>query len=84
MAAVLPGDDREARSTPAGGWTLRLAGTDGQQPSAVLEPIGWKLTPQLIEAPAAAAVLELVPVTGSEATTPAPWWPPIRIHRRTT
>ena len=38
MAAVLsaPTTARPTASNPAGGWTLRLAGTDGQQPSGVL------------------------------------------------
>ncbi len=72
MAAVLPG----AR-TAEHEWSLTLEapGPELDQPNAALEPAGMILKPQLIEAPAAAAVLELVTATGSEQTTPAPWWP---------
>ncbi len=69
MAAVLP---RTATAPP--GWTLRLDRSGSRSTRASLEPLGLALTPQLIETPAAAAILELVRVTGSELTTPAPWW----------
>ena len=72
MAAVLPG----ARAAEHE-WSLILEppGPELAQPSAALEPAGVILKPQLIEAPAAAALVELVAATGSEQTTPAPWWP---------
>ena len=69
MAAVLPWN---SESPP--GWTLRLDNSESGASRGSLEPLGLELTPQLVEAPAAAAVLELVRVTGSELTTPAPWW----------
>ena len=68
IAAVLP---YAAAEEP--GWTLHLDRSSGTLPGA-LEPIGRRLAPQLLEQPAAAAVIELVTVTGSEATTAAPWW----------
>ena len=39
-----------------------------------LEPIGLGLHPQLIDQVARRAVVELVAATGSDETTPAPWW----------
>ena len=69
MAAVLP---RTADAPP--GWTLRLPRTGSGATLGSLEPLGLALAPQLIESPAATAVLELVRVTGSDITTPAPWW----------
>jgi nucleoid-associated protein YgaU len=70
MAAVLPGSTGEVE----GGWTLRLERGETSRATGLLEPLGWPLAPQLIEEPAAAAVVELITVTGSDATTPAPWW----------
>jgi nucleoid-associated protein YgaU len=69
MAAVVAG---EVSGAP---WTLRL-----DQPShtealrGTLEPIGLGLHPQLIDKVAQRAVVELVAATGSDETTPAPWW----------
>lgn len=53
--------------------------------AAELEPLGLTFEPQLLPAPAATSVLQLVASTGSDATTPAPWWaadegPPIVGH----
>ena len=69
MAAVVAG------AVSGAPWTLRL-----DQPShaealrGTLEPIGLGLHPQLIDKVAQRAVVELVAATGSDETTPAPWW----------
>ena len=68
MAAVVIGDADDDQ-----GWALSA---DPSQPAAtaVLTPGHRRLTPQRIDAPDRPAVLDLIRTTGSEETTPAPWW----------
>ena len=79
LTAVLDGEPRVTMAAvvvgPAAGaaWTLR-ADPDSSPSLARLLPAGLSLTPQLLEAPAMDAVLDLVQTSGSEETTPAPWW----------
>ncbi len=69
LAAVVVGT-----GTPSA-WTLRC---EVDQP-ATLEPLGLRLTPQVLEADEFTAVVDLVETTGREETEPAPWWwPPDR------
>jgi LysM domain len=42
--------------------------------TARLEPAGLRLTPQRIDRSAEVALVSLVAATGSDVTTPAPWW----------
>ena len=79
LTAVLDGEPRVTMAAvvvgpaPGAGWTLR-ADPDTSPTRARLLPAGLSLTPQLLEAPAMDAVLDLVQTSGSEQTTPAPWW----------
>lgn len=70
VAAVVAG------RLPDAPWCLELRRAldteDGR--TATLLPIGLDLAPQMLEAQAKQGVIELVTVTSSEATTPAPWW----------
>ena len=69
MAAVL--------AAPLAGapWRLRLHASGREAPvRATLDPLGVQLAPQLIKRDGQRAVVELISATGSEETTPAPWW----------
>lgn len=46
----------------------------GDEALATIEPYGVAVAPQLLPAPAADAVIELVEATGTTDTSPAPWW----------
>lgn len=71
VAAVIVG-------SPVGAeWSLQLtlspAGTDTPA-TAVLRPLGLEVRPEVLSAPAGAAVVALTTATGSSETTPAQWW----------
>ena len=68
MAAVVVGTAEDDQR-----WTLTA---DPSRPAtmAALTPGHRVLTPQRIEAPARQAVVDLIRTSGSEETTPAPWW----------
>jgi hypothetical protein len=69
MAAVVAG------AVSGAPWTLRLDQTSpGEALRGTLDPIGLGMHPQLIDTVAQRAVVELVAATGSDETTPAPWW----------
>jgi hypothetical protein len=74
MAAVV------ARPTDAAPWSLSFTGScqrptgSGDAASAVLQPLGLELMPQLLEAQGNRAMFDLVSATGTEETSPAPWW----------
>lgn len=76
IAAVVAGPVSEAH------WSYALReqglgeGEEGTGSTVVgeLAPLGLTLTPQLVAGPAAAAIVDLVGVTGSDQTTAAPWW----------
>jgi hypothetical protein len=58
-------------------WALELSPgptLSHADPTAVLQPMGLELVPQLLNRTAAESVVALVTATGSERTTPAPWW----------
>lgn len=52
-------------------WHLTLA---GDPPTASLAPHDWRLTPQLVTADQYRQMLTLISTTGTDQTTPAPWW----------
>lgn len=52
-------------------WQLRLVADAG---TAHLAPHGWQLTPQLVTAAQYQQMLALITSSGSDHTTPAPWW----------
>ncbi len=52
---------------------VALSGSGGEV-VARIEPYGLVVSPQLLTAPAADAVIDLVEATGRTDTTPAPWW----------
>jgi LysM repeat protein len=69
MAAVL--------AAPLAGapWSLRLHAPGRDTPArATLDPLGVQLAPQLIKPDGQRAVVELIAASGSDQTTPAPWW----------
>ncbi len=71
MAAVVAG------RVPGAPWTLELRPdrrTAEGRAVATLLPLGLDVVPQMLEAQAEQAVIQLIAVTGSEVTTPAPWW----------
>ena len=73
MAAVVTG------SAPGAAWSLRSDATSAER-QVVLEPAGISLSPQLLEPAEVTAVVDLIEVTGSEATTPAPWWSEVEVQ----
>lgn len=52
-------------------WQLRLA---RDAATAQLAPHDWQLTPQLVTADQYQHMLALITTSGSDETTPAPWW----------
>ena len=73
VAAVVVGP------VPGATWSLR---GDSSSPGhrVVLEPTGLALSPQLVEATELTALVDLIETTGSEDTTPAPWWSDIEVQ----
>jgi LysM repeat protein len=67
LAAVVVGP------VPGTAWSLRGDGSSGER-KVLLEPAGISLSPQWLEAPELTAVVDLIESTGSDETTPAPWW----------
>ena len=77
LAAVVSAEPRVTMAAVVVGpgpapWSFEL-GRDGG-PSSTLSPAGLRLTPQWLEPSESEAVIDLVECTGSELTTPAPWW----------
>jgi LysM repeat protein len=64
---------------PGAAWSLRGAGSHPER-KAVLEPAGLSLMPQWLEPPELNAVVDLIETTGSEDTTPAPWWSEVEVQ----
>jgi len=73
MAAVVTG------SATGAAWSLRGSGSSAER-QVVLEPAGISLTPQLLERSELTAVVDLIETTGSEVTTPAPWWSEVDVQ----
>jgi hypothetical protein len=67
LAAVVVGP------VPGAAWSLRGDGA-GDAGRVVLKPVGLALSPQWLEPPELTAVVDLIETTGSDDTTPAPWW----------
>jgi hypothetical protein len=68
-----------AGTVPGATWSLRGDGTSAEH-RAVLEPAGISLSPQLLEPAELTAVVDLIEATGSEQTTPAPWWTEVDVQ----
>jgi LysM repeat protein len=64
---------------PDAPWSLR-AGDSPQDNRVVLEPTGLSLSPQYLEPPELTALVDLIETTGSQDTTPAPWWSDIAVQ----
>jgi LysM domain len=73
MAAVVTG------SATGAAWSLRGNGSSAER-QVVLEPAGISLSPQLLERSELTAVVDLIETTGSEVTTPAPWWSDVDVQ----
>ena len=67
LAAVVVGP------VPGAAWSLRGDGSSAER-RVLLEPAGLSLSPQWLEPPELTAVVDLIESTGSDDTTPAPWW----------
>jgi LysM repeat protein len=60
-------------------WSLRGDGSSAEG-RVVLEPADLSLSPQWLEPAELTAVVDLVETTGSDATTPAPWWSDVGVQ----
>jgi LysM repeat protein len=58
---------------PSAAWSLRGDGKSAAR-KVLLEPAGLSLSPQRLEPPELTTVVDLIESTGSDETTPAPWW----------
>ena len=67
MAAVVVGPVADAA------WSLGGDCSSAER-TVMLEPAGLSLSPQWLEPPELTAVVDLIATTGSDDTTPAPWW----------
>jgi len=66
---------------PVPGATWSLSGeASSTERRIVLEPVGLSLSPQLLESSELTAVVDLIETTGSEDTTPAPWWTDVEVQ----
>jgi hypothetical protein len=73
LAAVVVGP------VPGAAWSLRGDDSSGDR-GVVLQPAGLSLAPQWLEPPELTAVVDLIKTTGSDDTTPAPWWSDIGVQ----
>ena len=64
---------------PGATWSLRRDASSTEQ-RVILEPIGLPLSPQRLESTELTAVVDLIETTGSEDTTPAPWWSEVEVQ----
>jgi LysM repeat protein len=64
---------------PGATWSLRGDASESER-SVVLEPAGLSLSPQLLASTELTAVVDLIKTTGTEETTPAPWWSAIEVQ----
>jgi LysM domain len=64
---------------PGAAWSLRGGGSSPER-KVVLEPAGLSLRPQWLEPAELTAVVDLIETTGSEDTTPAPWWSEVEVE----
>jgi hypothetical protein len=64
---------------PGATWSLRGDASSTEQ-RVILEPIGLPLSPQRLESTELTAVVDLIETTGSEDTTPAPWWSEVEVQ----
>ena len=73
LAAVVVG------SVPGAAWSLRGDDSSAER-RVVLQPADLLLSPQWLEPPELTAVVDLIEATGSDDTTPAPWWSDIAVQ----
>jgi LysM repeat protein len=73
LAAVVVGP------VPDAIWSLRGDSSSAER-RVVLEPAGLSLSPQWLEPAELTAVVDLVEATGSDDTTPAPWWSDVGVQ----
>jgi len=66
-------------SVPGAAWSLRAEKSSIER-RAILEPADISLSPQLLEPAQLTAVVDLIETTGSEQTTPAPWWTEVEVQ----
>jgi LysM domain len=64
---------------PGAAWSLHGDGSSTER-RVVLQPAGLTLSPQWLEPPELTAVVDLIETTGSDDTTPAPWWGDIEVQ----
>jgi LysM repeat protein len=64
---------------PGATWSLRGDASESER-SVVLEPAGLSLSPQLLASTELTAVVDLIKTTGTEETTPAPWWSAVEVQ----
>ncbi|HLM21123.1 MAG TPA: LysM peptidoglycan-binding domain-containing protein [Propionibacteriaceae bacterium] len=72
LAAVVVGP------VPHATWSLGSDGSAARR--VVLQPAGLSLSPQWLEPSELTAVVDLIETTGSDHTTPAPWWSDIGVQ----
>jgi hypothetical protein len=66
-------------SVPGAAWSLRAEKSSTER-RAILEPAEISLSPQVLEPGQLTAVVDLIEATGSEQTTPAPWWTEVEVQ----
>jgi LysM repeat protein len=66
-------------SVPGAAWSLRAEESSTER-RAILEPADISLSPQVLEPAQLTAVVDLIETTGSEQTTPAPWWTEVEVQ----
>jgi nucleoid-associated protein YgaU len=64
---------------PGAAWSLQSGGSSADR-RVVLRPADLTLSPQWLEPPELTAVVDLIETTGSDDTTPAPWWSDIEVQ----
>ena len=63
-----------APGVPASGVSAREGQGSDETALAHLEPLGWTFEPQQLSAEIGESIRDLIEASGSETTTPAPWW----------
>jgi LysM repeat protein len=66
-------------SVPGAAWSLRAEKSSTER-RAILEPADISLSAQVLEPAQLTAVVDLIETTGSERTTPAPWWAEVEVQ----
>ncbi len=74
LAAIVVGP------VPGAAWSLGQDRSSSDKRRVVLKPAGIALSPQWLEPEELTAVVDLIETTGSEDTTPAPWWSEVEVQ----